>query len=116
MSDASLPAAETSPAAGATAIQHSYAVKAAAAVVAVTALRLIWLAASRTGLYPDEAQYWFWAQHPAFGYYSKPPLVAWLIWLTTAAFGDSELAIRLSAPLLHAAAAGIVYAIAVRLY
>ncbi|HVC55012.1 MAG TPA: glycosyltransferase family 39 protein [Stellaceae bacterium] len=87
-----------------------------AAVAAITAARLIWLAAQSTGLYPDEAQYWFWAQHPAFGYYSKPPLVAWLIALTTAAFGDSEFAIRLSAPLLHAGAAMLVYAIAARLY
>ena len=46
------------------------------------------------------------------------PLIfdAWLIALTTAAFGDSEFAIRLSAPLLHAVAAGIVYAIGARLY
>ena len=86
------------------------------AVAALTAARLAWLANQSAGLYPDEAQYWFWAQHPALGYYSKPPLVAWLIALTTAAFGDSEFAIRLPAPLLHAAAAGIVYAIAVRLY
>ncbi|HEX2150870.1 MAG TPA: glycosyltransferase family 39 protein, partial [Stellaceae bacterium] len=67
-------------------------------------------------LYPDEAQYWFWAQHPALGYYSKPPLIAWLIALTTAAFGDSEFAVRLSAPLLHAVTAGFVYAIGARLY
>lgn len=86
------------------------------AVAAITAGRLIWLGAQSAGLYPDEAQYWFWAQHPAFGYYSKPPLVAWLIWLTTAAFGDSEFAIRLSAPLLHGVAAGFIYAIATRLY
>jgi len=87
-----------------------------ALVALVTAARLIWLAVQSAGLYPDEAQYWFWAQHPAFGYYSKPPLVAWLISLTTAGFGDSEFAVRLSAPLLHAGAAGIVYLIAVRLY
>jgi 4-amino-4-deoxy-L-arabinose transferase-like glycosyltransferase len=67
-------------------------------------------------LYPDEAQYWFWAQHPAFGYYSKPPLVAWLIALTTGLFGDSEFAVRLSAPLLHAGTAGFIYAIGARLY
>ena len=67
-------------------------------------------------LYPDEAQYWFWAQTPALGYYSKPPLIAWIIALTTAAFGDSEFAIRVSAPLLHAAVAGMVYLIAARLY
>ena len=87
-----------------------------AAIAAITAARLVWLAVQPADLYPDEAQYWFWAQHPAFGYYSKPPLVAWLIALTTFAFGESEFAIRLSAPLLHAAAAWFVYAIGARLY
>jgi 4-amino-4-deoxy-L-arabinose transferase-like glycosyltransferase len=86
------------------------------AVAAITALRLLWLAAQPADLYPDEAQYWFWAQHPAWGYYSKPPLLAWLIALTTGLFGDSEFAIRLSAPLLHAGTAIFVYAIGVRLY
>jgi 4-amino-4-deoxy-L-arabinose transferase-like glycosyltransferase len=87
-----------------------------AAVAALTVLRLVWLAVQPAGLYPDEAQYWFWARTPAFGYYSKPPLIAWLIALTTGVFGDGEFAVRLSAPLLHAAAAGFVYAIGARLY
>jgi hypothetical protein len=87
-----------------------------AAVSAITAARLLWLAVQSAGLYPDEAQYWFWAQHLALGYYSKPPLVAWLIALTTAMFGDGEFAVRLSAPLLHGAASGFVYAIGSRLY
>jgi 4-amino-4-deoxy-L-arabinose transferase-like glycosyltransferase len=97
-------------------IGRAYGTWTLAAVAAITAARLIWLEVQSAGLYPDEAQYWFWAQHPAFGYYSKPPLVAWLIALTTTGFGDSEFAIRLSAPLLHAGVAGIVYAIAARLY
>jgi hypothetical protein len=88
----------------------------AAVVIAITVLRLVWLAVQPAGLYPDEAQYWFWAQTPAFGYYSKPPLIAWLIALTTGMFGDGEFAVRLSAPLLHAAAAGFVYGIGARLY
>ncbi|MGE5268652.1 MAG: ArnT family glycosyltransferase [Thiohalocapsa sp.] len=87
-----------------------------AAIVAVTAARLGWLAVQSAGLYPDEAQYWLWSRTPAWGYYSKPPLVAWLIALTTGLFGDGEFAIRLSAPLLHAAAAAFVYLIAARLY
>jgi 4-amino-4-deoxy-L-arabinose transferase-like glycosyltransferase len=87
-----------------------------AGVLAITALRLLWLVFQPADLYPDEAQYWFWAQHPALGYYSKPPLVAWLIALTTSLFGDSEFAIRLSAPLLHAGTAILVYAIGTRLY
>jgi 4-amino-4-deoxy-L-arabinose transferase-like glycosyltransferase len=103
--------AQTMPAVG-----HAYGRWTLVAIAAITAARLVWLAATSAGLYPDEAQYWFWAQHPAFGYYSKPPLVAWLIALTTGALGDSEFAVRLSAPLLHAGAAGFVYAIAARLY
>jgi len=87
-----------------------------AGVIAITGLRLLWLALQPADLYPDEAQYWFWAQHPAFGYYSKPPLVAWLIALTTGLLGESEFAVRLSAPLLHAGAAVFVYAIGTRLY
>ncbi|HTC18195.1 MAG TPA: glycosyltransferase family 39 protein, partial [Stellaceae bacterium] len=68
------------------------------------------------GLYPDEAQYWFWSRHLELGYYSKPPLVAWLIALTTAIFGNGEFGVRLSAPLLHALATGFVYLIGKRLY
>jgi 4-amino-4-deoxy-L-arabinose transferase-like glycosyltransferase len=87
-----------------------------AGVLAITGLRLLWLLLQPADLYPDEAQYWFWAQHPVLGYYSKPPLVAWLIALTTGLLGESEFAIRLSAPLLHAGTAVFVYAIATRLY
>src|SRR5690348_2736399 len=82
----------------------------------VTVLRLAWLAFGGTDLYPDEAQYWLWSLHPAFGYYSKPPVVAWLIVLTTRLFGDTEGAVRLAAPLLHFAAALVVFRIGEHLY
>jgi 4-amino-4-deoxy-L-arabinose transferase-like glycosyltransferase len=87
-----------------------------AAVGILTGLRLACLWTRPVGLYPDEAQYWFWAQHLAFGYYSKPPLVAWTIALTTSLFGDGEFAVRLAAPLLHALTAALVFAIGARLY
>jgi hypothetical protein len=32
-----------------------------------------------TDIYFDEAYYWQWARHLAWGYYDHPPLVAWLI-------------------------------------
>jgi 4-amino-4-deoxy-L-arabinose transferase-like glycosyltransferase len=86
------------------------------AVFAVTVARLVWLALGKADLYPDEAQYWAWSLHPAFGYYSKPPLVAWLIALTTGVFGESEVAVRLAAPLLHFATALTLFALARRLY
>lgn len=85
-----------------------------AIVAAVTLARCIALILSPLDLYPDEAQYWWWAQTPAFGYYSKPPMIAWLIWLTTTALGSAEWAIRIASPLLHGATALVVYAIARR--
>ncbi|HJT08588.1 MAG TPA: glycosyltransferase family 39 protein [Stellaceae bacterium] len=57
-----------------------------------------------------------WSRHPAFGYYSKPPIVAWLIALTTALFGEDEMAVRLAAPLLHFGTSLVVFALARRLY
>jgi 4-amino-4-deoxy-L-arabinose transferase-like glycosyltransferase len=83
-----------------------------AIVAAVTLLRIAVLALSPLELYPDEAQYWWWAQTPDIGYFSKPPLIAWIIRATTALFGDREWAIRLAMPLLHAGASLVLYAIA----
>src|SRR4051794_6724481 len=55
-------------------------------LLAVTVLRLVWLAGDPINLYPDEAQYWLWSRHLAFGYFSKPPLLPWIIAATTALF------------------------------
>ncbi|HEX6442641.1 MAG TPA: glycosyltransferase family 39 protein [Stellaceae bacterium] len=96
--------------------ERAYFAWAAAVVCAITLARLVWLALQSADLYPDEAQYWFWAQHPALGYYSKPPLVAWVIALTTGLFGDGEFAVRVAAPLLHALAALFVFGVGARLY
>src|ERR1700761_2008747 len=65
--------------------------------------RLLALRNSPFDLLPDEAQYWSWSRHLAFGYFSKPPLIAWLIAGTTKLGGDAEPFVRLGAPLLHAA-------------
>ncbi|WP_201353145.1 glycosyltransferase family 39 protein [Hydrogenimonas urashimensis] len=51
-------------------------------------------AAGVIDLYADEAYYWGWAQHFDFGYYSKPPMVAWLIMLGTSLFGDTFVGIK----------------------
>lgn len=82
------------------------------AVTLVTALRLALLAVFPTNLMFDEAQYWTWAQHLSWGYYSKPPLIAWLIRASTALLGNSEWAVRATSPVLHGFAAISVYATA----
>jgi 4-amino-4-deoxy-L-arabinose transferase-like glycosyltransferase len=80
-------------------------------VAAITLVRVIVLLLSPLQLYPDEAQYWWWARTPDWGYFSKPPMIAWVIWLTTAIFGQAEWAIRLASPLLHGATALVIYGI-----
>ena len=86
------------------------------AVFVITVARLVWLALDRTDLYPDEAQYWVWAQHPDWGYFSKPPMVAWIIAAATRVFGDNGPAVRLAAPLLHFVTAIAIYGGARQLY
>lgn len=60
---------------------------------------------------PDEAQYWWWAQTPAWGYFSKPPLIAWTIAASTALCGDAAACVRLPALLAHLATAIVMAAI-----
>ncbi len=89
---------------------------AALVVLALTVFRVAVLAAAGHTLYPDEAQYWSWAQDPAWGYFSKPPLIAWAIAASTAVFGDGEFGVRVASPLLHAVTALVIGAIARALY
>ena len=67
---------------------------AGAVLIALTAWRLVALELSPLTLMFDEAQYWTWAKAPAFGYFSKPPMVAWLIAFTTSLCGDGEACVR----------------------
>jgi len=82
----------------------------------VTILRVILLVFSDINIGPDEAQYWFWSQSLDFGYFSKPPFIAWMIGATTSIFGDAPWAIRLSAPLFHFGTATILFFVASDLY
>jgi 4-amino-4-deoxy-L-arabinose transferase-like glycosyltransferase len=84
-------------------------------VLGLSAIRLAVLFASPIQLYPDEAQYWVWAQTPDWGYFSKPPMIAWLIAATTA-FADGEPWVRLSSVFLHAIATLVLFDVGRRLY
>ncbi len=84
-------------------------------VLAVTLWRVVGLWFDRTDLFVDESQYWLWGQSLDFGYYSKPPLIAWVIRGVTALAGsDSAFWIRFPAPWFHAATALILARIAAR--
>ena len=60
-------------------------------------------------LAPDEAHYWYWSKRLDSSYYSKGPVVAWLIWVGTALFGDTAFAVRAPALLCLTAASLLAY-------
>lgn len=64
----------------------------------------------------DESYYWDWSRKLDWGYYSKPPMVAWLIYLSTSLFGATELAVRLPALLSQTGFLVIFYVLAFRYY
>ena len=45
-------------------------------------------------LYADEAYYWLWSRRPALGYFDHPPVVAWLIALSSAVL-HGEIGVRI---------------------
>jgi 4-amino-4-deoxy-L-arabinose transferase-like glycosyltransferase len=85
-------------------------------VAAVTLVRLIGLRFSVVDLYFDESQYWAWAQVPAFGYFSKPPLIAWIIAVAERVCGSGEPCIRSPSPIFYFGTSLLFYALASTLY
>jgi dolichol-phosphate mannosyltransferase len=67
-------------------------------------------------LIPEEAYYWNYAQHLDWGYLDHPPMVAWLIWLSTSILGKSELSVRLPAYVCWILAAIFMFRLTLNLY
>ena len=67
----------------------------------ITIIRIYSLFVSPIELSVDEAQYWHWSQNLDYGYFTKPPLIAWAIALSTNIFGNEEWAVRLFSPIIH---------------
>ncbi len=87
-----------------------------AAILAALALRWAVLALELAPLHFDEAQYWSYGEALDFGYYSKPPLAAWLIRASTEVFGDTVFGVRFFAPALHGGVAWLLFATGRRLF
>lgn len=75
----------------------------------LTAYRIVVITQPHLTLFYDEAYYYHWSLNPDFGYYSKPPMVAWFIALSTQLFGASVTSVKLAAPLLYSATAWLVF-------
>lgn len=70
-------------------------------LIVITIIRIYSLYVTPIELSVDEAQYWDWSRNLEFGYFTKPPMIAWIIALSTNIFGNEEWAVRLCSPIIH---------------
>lgn len=79
----------------------------------ITAYRLVLLPHATADLFVDETQYWQWGQALDWGYYSKPPLIGWVIRAVTDLAGsDSAFWIRMPGPVFHGITALLIMGVA----
>ena len=79
------------------------------------AFHLWFIGSGRLDLAPDEAHYWAWSKRIDWSYYSKGPMVAYLIALSTRLGGDTEFFTRLPAAVLSAGTGLLTFLLAGRL-
>jgi len=75
----------------------------------LTVLNGLVIGFSPLGLSPDEAHYWEWSRRLDWSYYSKGPLVAYMIAASTALLGDTVFAVRLPTMLCYALFTAVFY-------
>ncbi|HHD78267.1 MAG TPA: hypothetical protein ENK98_01290, partial [Epsilonproteobacteria bacterium] len=63
-------------------------------IIILSVYRAFMLYTINPDLYIDEAYYWVWSQNFDWGYYSKPPMIAWVISLATGLAGESSLVMK----------------------
>ncbi|RME66596.1 MAG: phosphatase PAP2 family protein, partial [Nitrospirae bacterium] len=78
-------------------------------VIAVGLFRYYYIYTGPLRLSPDEAHYWDWSRTLQWSYYSKPPMVAYLIRLSTEVFGNTELGVRAWPPILSGLSSIVLY-------
>ena len=82
----------------------------------ITLFHLWYVGANILDLAPDEAHYWEWSRRLDWSYYSKGPLVAYLIAATTRLGGDTPFFVRLPAVLLALGTTILTYQITHKLF
>lgn len=66
-------------------------------ILCTTAIRLWFVRSGQMDLVQDESQYWDWSRTPQLSYFTKGPLIAYIIGFWTSIFGDTVLGVRFGA-------------------
>ncbi len=84
--------------------------------IALAFFRYYYIITGPLELSTDEAHYWEWARRLDLSYYSKGPMIAWLIAASTWVMGNSVLAVRFLAPLFLTLSSILVYSLTLDLF
>lgn len=81
-------------------------------------LRLIYLPffCSAFDLVGDESYYWEWGRRPDWGYFSKPPMIGWLMGIVGVLTNHAEWGIRLASLVCGTISLSLLYALAKRMF
>ncbi|MEW6584785.1 MAG: glycosyltransferase family 39 protein [Nitrospirota bacterium] len=85
-------------------------------LLAISLFRIYYILHGPLDLSPDEAHYWEWSRRPDLSYYSKGPMIAYLIFIGTKIFGDQVLGIRIMAVIFSLLSSFFLYQLGKRLY
>ena len=85
-------------------------------LVCIGLFRIFYIQNGPLELSPDEAHYWEWSRRLDLSYYSKGPMIAYLIRLGTSFFGDTVFGIRIMAVVFSTLSSILLYFLGKRIY
>ena len=83
--------------------------------LSLTTFKIVSIFLTNFNMFGDEAQYWLWSKSFDFGYYSKPPLIAWFIALYSWFFGDEFPSLKLMPVFLYFLTGFAIYRLCLKL-
>lgn len=85
-------------------------------LLGISLFRIYYIMQGIIDLSPDEAHYWEWSRRLDLSYYSKGPMIAYLIASGTAVFGDNVFGIRIMAVVFSALSSIVMYLLGKQLF
>ncbi|MDI6744139.1 MAG: glycosyltransferase family 39 protein [Thermodesulfovibrionales bacterium] len=85
-------------------------------LLGLSLFRICYITYGVIDLSPDEAHYWEWSRRLDLSYYSKGPMIAYLIAIGTAVFGDNVFGIRIMAVISSALSSVLLYLLGKKMF
>jgi len=80
------------------------------------AIKILAILFTDFNLFGDEAQYWIWSKNLNTGYYSKPPLLMWVIGGITFFFGNSFWVLKMIPMIVYLITGYVIFLLSLQIY